>query len=99
MEQFPAERRLTTVDIDRRGYGRRYTWLPVDSLSREGFVIDCTGAYMQPERFDLQLGDTVRWLDGGRLLEASIIDVQRDEMILRVAVGEATLLPPDFFAP
>lgn len=99
MELKSAEQRLTTVDIERRGYGRRYTGLPVDALARSGFSIDCTVGYMRPELFDFQLGDLVRWQDNGRLLQALVTDVQREGAVVRVVVGEAELLPPDFFAP
>lgn len=99
MEQSPSEQRLVTVDVERRGYGRRYTWLPVDTLTRSGFVIDCTNSYLRPEHFDFQPGDMVRWRDNGRQIQANITDVERDGLIVRVSVGEATVLPPEFFAP
>ena len=88
-----------TVDVERRGYGRRYTGLPVDSLDREGFSIDFTGAYMRPEWIDIQVGDTVRWRAGERTLQAQVAEVQREKDYLRVQVVDTTLLPPDAFFP
>lgn len=88
-----------TVDVERRGYGRRYTGLPVDSLSREGFAIDFTGAYMRPERIDIRPGDTVRWREGERQLQAQVADVRHDASMLYVSVVGTALLPPDAFFP
>jgi hypothetical protein len=88
-----------TVDIERRGYGRRYTWLPVDSLSREGFSIDFTDAYLRPDQIDIRLGDTVRWREGERLVQAYVADVRREPLALHVRVADATPLPPEAFHP
>jgi hypothetical protein len=88
-----------TVDIERRGYGRRYTGFPVDSLSRQGFSIDFTGAYMRPEMVDIRPGDTVRWRDGERLVQATVAEVRREDLILHVSVEGAVPLPPEAFFP
>jgi hypothetical protein len=93
------EQPYLTVDIERRGYGRRYTGLPVDSLSRQGFSIDFTGAYMRPEMIDIRPGDTVRWRDGERLVQATVAEVRREELLLHVSVEGATPLPPEAFFP
>lgn len=90
---------LKTVDIFRRGYGRRYSALPVDELDRRGLTIDCTEAYTQPQQYDLQIGDVVRWPEGdqGRYAEATIVKVQIEPKQVVVEFGGAELLPPDFF--
>jgi hypothetical protein len=88
-----------TVDIERRGYGRRYTWLPVDSLSRDGFTIDCTGAYLRPEHFDIRVGDVVRWREADRLLQGSVAEVRRHDLLLEARVELVELLPPEAFYP
>jgi hypothetical protein len=88
-----------TVDIERRGYGRRYTGFPVDSLSRQGFSIDFTGAYMRPEMVDIRPGDTVRWRDGERLIQATVVEVRREDLFLHVSVEGVTPLPPEAFFP
>jgi hypothetical protein len=88
-----------TVDIERRGYGRRYTWLPVDILSRDEFVIDFTDAYIRPEMIDILPGDIVRWREGERLIQALAVDVQREPHLLRVRLEGASPLPPDAFYP
>ena len=88
-----------TVDIERRGYGRRYTGLPVDSLSREGFSIDFTHAYLRPDQIDIRLGDTVRWREGERLVQAYVADVRREPLALHVRVADVTPLPPEAFHP
>ena len=93
------ERPYRTVDVERRGYGRRYTGLPVDTLSREGFSIDFTGAYMRPDWIDIQPGDVVRWREGDRQLQAQVAEVRRAEATLDVRVTGTTLLPPDAFFP
>lgn len=93
------ERPYRTVDIERRGYGRRYTGLPVDTLSREGFSIDFTGAYMRPEWIDLQLGDIVRWRDGEHQIQAQIAAVQRSASLIDVRISGAMPLPADAFYP
>lgn len=97
MEQLSADRRLITVNVDRRWYGRRYTWLPVDSLSSEGFEISCEGTYMKPEQYDLQPGDIVRWQEEGRKFETEIATVERTAVQVKVTFGELKLLPPDYF--
>jgi len=88
-----------TVDIERRGYGRRYTELPVDALSRQGFSIDFTGAYMRPEMIDIRAGDIVRWRDGERRVQATVADVRRDGAQLHVLVEGLVPLAPDAFFP
>lgn len=93
------DRPYLTVDVERRGYGRRYTELPVDALSRQGFSIDFTGAYMRPERIDIRPGDIVRWRDGERRVQATVAEVQRDDAWLHVLVEGVTPLPPEAFFP
>lgn len=93
------ERPYRTVDVERRGYGRRYTGLPVDTLSREGFSIDFTGAYMRPERIDIQPGDIVRWREGERQVQALVAEVRREGQMLHVRITGLVPLPPDAFFP
>lgn len=90
---------LRTVDIERRGYGRRYTWLPVDSRDREGFTIDFTGAYIRPEQIDIQVDDIVRWHEDGRVIQAYVSVVQRGINTLDVRLRDTQLLPPEAFYP
>jgi hypothetical protein len=90
--------KLKTIDVERRNYGRRYTGLPVDTLDKTGFTIDCTHAYMRPIMFDLQQGDIVRWLHNGRYMQGSITRVERTDAVLSAALQDVVLLPPDFFA-
>jgi hypothetical protein len=87
------------VDVERRGYGRRYTWLPVDELSREEFAIDFTDAYIRPEMIDIQPGDIVRWREGERQIQAKVATVTREALMLRVRLEGAAPLPPDAFYP
>ena len=93
------DRPYLTVDIERRGYGRRYTGFPVDSLSREGFSIDFNGALMRPEMVDIRPGDTVRWREGERLIQAIAAEVRRDDLWLYVRLEADTLLPSEAFFP
>ena len=93
------DRPYLTVDIERRGYGRRYTGFPVDSLSREGFSIDFNGALMRPEMVDIRAGDTVRWREGERLIQAIAAEVRRDDLWLHVSVEGVMPLPPEAFFP
>jgi hypothetical protein len=88
-----------TVDIERRGYGRRYSWLPVDVLNREEFAIDFTGGYLRPEMIDIRPGDIVRWREGERMIQAHVAEVHREPYLLRVRLENASLLPPDAFYP
>ncbi|HMO58995.1 MAG TPA: hypothetical protein PKA05_18660 [Roseiflexaceae bacterium] len=88
---------LLTVDIERRGYGRRYSSLPVDERTRDGFMIDFEGARTRPDQIDIQPGDTVRWRDGERHIEGIVEHVSRTPTRLIVAVGGATPLPPEGF--
>jgi hypothetical protein len=88
-----------TVDIERRGYGRRYSLLPVDVLHREGFSIDFTGAYMRPEMIDIRPGDIVRWREGERQLQGQVAAVQREPNALHVQVEDIASVPPDAFYP
>ena len=93
------DRPYLTVDIERRGYGRRYTGFPVDSLSREGFSIDFNGALMRPDMVDIRPGDTVRWREGERLIQAIAAEVRREEHWLHVRVEGVIPLPPEAFFP
>lgn len=77
------------VDIDRRGYGRRYSMLMVDQISREGFEIDFQNAYMRSDQFDICPDDVVRWRDGERFTEAIIETVHVEPQWLRVRFREA----------
>lgn len=88
---------LTTITIERRSYGRRYSELPVDLIDRDGFVIDCAGAYARPEHYDLRVGDIVRWRQGERVIEATIAAVDRGAERLHATLSGAHPLPPDFF--
>jgi hypothetical protein len=88
-----------TVDIERRGYGRRYTELPVDELSRQGFSINFAGAYMRPEMIDIQPGDIARWRDGERRVQATVAEVRREDTALYVRVEGLVPLPPEAFFP
>lgn len=90
---------FNSIDVERRGHGRRYSCLPVDSIDRSGFTIDCTNSYLRPDMFDLQPGDIVRWLDKGRRLQGWIRSVERNGALVQVVLRDVTLLPPDFFAP
>jgi hypothetical protein len=96
---LPAEQIYRTVDIERRGYGRRYTWLPVDTLTNTELVIDCAGAYVTPEMIDIRPEDVVRWRDGKRWVEGRIGEVQRDGALLRAQIEDAHPLPPETFFP
>lgn len=88
---------LTTVTVERRGYGRRYSDLPVDQRDLEGFLIDCTGTLMRPIHYDLRPGDIVRWRDGERIIEGLIAGVERSEQSVQVRLVDVHLLPPEFF--
>ena len=88
-----------TVDIERRGYGRRYTGLPVDTLTRQGFSIDFAGAFTRPEMVDIRPGDIVRWRDGERQVQGTVAEVRREDAALHVSVAGLTPLPPDAFFP
>jgi hypothetical protein len=93
------ELQYQTVDIERRGYGRRYTGLPVDRLSRSEFMIDFTGAYTKPEMIDIQHDDIVRWREGERLIQGRVATVHRDELSLHVVIEDVLPLPPEAFFP
>jgi hypothetical protein len=93
------DQRYLTVDIERRGYGRRYTWLPVDQLSHSNFLIDCTGGYIKPEMIDIRRDDTVRWREGERLIEAYVTEVVREDRTLHVRMDGTHPLPPEAFYP
>ncbi len=90
---------FNSIDVERRGYGRRYSCLPVDAIDHEGFTIDCSESYMRPELFDLQPGDTVRWAVNGQRLQGHIDRIERNGVVLRAVLRDVDLLPPDFFAP
>lgn len=88
-----------TVDIERRGYGRRYTWLPVDVLNHEEFLIDFTGAYLRPDMIDIRPGDIVRWREGERTIQAQVAEVYREPYLLRARLDNVSTLPPEAFYP
>jgi hypothetical protein len=88
---------LLTVDVFRRGHGRRYSTLPVDQLDRESFAIDCSAGGLRPEHFDLRQGDIVRFAQGERYVEATIASVSREAQQVRATLADAQLLPPEYF--
>jgi hypothetical protein len=88
---------LLTVDIDRRGYGRRYTMLPVDERSDEGFVIECRGARLGPERYDVRVGDLVRWRADAGHVQGVVRRVIRQDARLQVVLADTAPLPADGF--
>ncbi len=94
-----TERRLLTVDIDRRGYGRRYTSLPVDELRQDGFSINFEGAYIRPEHIDVRVGDVVRWRKEERWIQGRVVEVRREALALHVTLADVAPLPPDAFFP
>jgi hypothetical protein len=91
------EQNLRTIDIERRGYGRRYTWLPVDQLSRTAFIIDCTGTYTRPEMYDIQPQDIVRWREGEQYVQGRITDVVRTIDRLEAQIDDAQPMAPDSY--
>lgn len=93
------DRPFLTVDIERRGFGRRYTSLPVDELERESFAISFEGMHTRPHQIDIRPGDTVRWRDGGRLVQGQVAEVQIEGLWLRARVDGAHPLPPEAFFP
>ena len=93
------DRPFLTVDVERRGYGRRYTGLPVDTLTRQGFSIDFNGAHTRPEMIDIRAGDIVRWRDGARQLQAVVAEIRREDGWVHVMVEGTVPLPPEAFFP
>lgn len=94
-----TERRLLTVDVDRRGYGRRYTSLPVDELRQDGFSINFEDAYIRPEHIDVRTDDVVRWRKEDRWFQGRVVEVRREELALHVTLADVAPLPPDAFFP
>lgn len=88
---------FNAIDVERRYYGRRYTGLPVDTIDRTSFAIDCTDGYMRPTMYDLQVGDRVRWLKNGRYVQAEIARIEHTDTHVYATLTEVILLPPDFF--
>lgn len=78
---------LRFVDIIRRGYGRRYTWLPVDQLDRDGLAADFSGAYLRPDQIDIRIGDIARWREGEVYFQALVEQVRHDGPWLRISFG------------
>lgn len=87
---------LRFIFVFRRSYGRRYSDLPVDELSQEGFTIICVGA-LRPAHFDLQPGDIVRWRSDGVFFEGTLATVQRDAERLHATFAVVHPLPDDYF--
>lgn len=91
------ENSLKTVDVVRRWYGKRYTGLPVDTIDRRGFIIDCTESYMRPEMYDLQPDDVVRWVHDGQQLQGVIATVEYGDAIVTVSFKDVFTLPSDCY--
>ncbi len=88
---------LLTVFVVRRGYGRRYSDLPVDQLSAQGLMIDCSAGHLRPQHIDLLVGDLVRWRTDAGYVEAPITAVRRQPQRLTAEFGPLQTLPEDFF--
>jgi hypothetical protein len=41
----------------------------------------------------------VRWRDGERLVQATVAEVRREDLVLHVSVAGAVPLPPEAFFP
>ncbi|NJK80213.1 MAG: hypothetical protein HC876_11600 [Chloroflexaceae bacterium] len=91
------EYRLTTIDVERREYGRRYTWLPVDAIDQGSFTIDCTDGYMRPQMYDLRVGDIVRWSHNSQKVQGTIVSLERTQTHIVATLSDVAPLPPDFF--
>lgn len=76
---------LYYVDIIRRGYGRRYTWLPVDRLDRDGFAANYNGSHITPTQIDVRIDDIARWREGESYFEGRVTLVQHDDSWLTVS--------------
>jgi hypothetical protein len=48
---------------------------------------------------DIRPGDTVRWREGERLIQAIAAEIRRDDLWLHVTVEGVTPLPPEAFFP
>lgn len=88
---------LLTVFVMRRGYGRRYSDLPVDLLNSAGLQIDCRDSLWRPHQIDLAVGDLVRWRTDEGYVEAPISSVRRTDLSLEADFGPLQRLPEDFF--
>ena len=88
---------LLTASVFRRGYGRRYTDLPVDQLGPQGLSIDCSHGPLRPQHIDLRVGDLVRWRTDSGYVEATINGVQRSAELLSADFGALQHLPDDYF--
>ncbi len=97
MPQAMTQPSLRTISVIRRGYGRRYTDLPVDERTPQQIVIDCAGGYLKPTMFDLRAGDMVYWREQERYIGAQIAEVRIEGMRLVVVLRDAALMPEDFF--
>jgi hypothetical protein len=93
----PSELRLLFVDIVRRGYGRRYTWLPVDRLDREGFEANFEGAYLRPNQIDVRPDDIARWREGDSFFQARVVAVVLDGDWLRVSFDDLQRIPIEVY--
>ncbi|WP_298407351.1 hypothetical protein [uncultured Chloroflexus sp.] len=92
-----AQPSLRTISVIRRGYGRRYTDLPVDELSQQRIVIDCAGGYLRPALIDLRQGDTVYWREQERYVSGQISQVRRDDQRVIAILKDVQVMPEDFF--
>lgn len=88
---------LRTISVIRRGYGRRYTDLPVDELSQQRIVIDCAGGYLRPALIDLRQGDTVYWREQERYVSGQISQVRRDDQRVIAILKDVQVMPEDCF--
>jgi hypothetical protein len=88
---------LLTIDVVRRGYGRRYSGLPVDAIDNDGLMIDFSNSPLRPEHYDLRVGDMIRWPQDGRYVQAIVAGINRNGVRLSVSFREVSLLPADFF--
>lgn len=94
---MPHDQALKTISVMRRWYGMRYSSLPIDTLDRRGFTIDCTESYMRPHMYDLLPGDIVRWTQEGETYQASIATVEWDDTTLYVSLNDAFLIPELYY--
>lgn len=92
-----AQPSLRTISVIRRGYGRRYTDLPVDELSHQRIVIDCSSGYLRPALIDLRQDDMVYWREQERYVSGQISQVRREDQRVIALLKDVQLMPEDFF--
>ncbi len=88
---------LRTINIERPGRGKRYSFLPVDRVDITGFYVSYAGSPLRPSLLDIREGDLVSWWDENTRYQATVDEVVTRSDTLHVAFRDVQVVASEYF--